>query len=157
MLNLVDYESFMRAALAQAQAARDAGEVPVGAILVNSENEIVSSGHNRREQLNDPLAHAEIQALMHLEKTDWRLEDLTMFVTLEPCVMCAAAIQQSRIAKLVFGAWDEKAGGSGSLYDITRDSRLGKPVEVITGVLEEDCKQILREFFSSARPTKPEK
>jgi len=151
MLNLVDYESIMRVALQEAADAAIAGEVPVGAVVVNGQNEIVSRGHNRRESTNDPLAHAEIEAIRNLDKSDWRMPDLTLFVTLEPCVMCASAIQQSRFAKVVFGAWDEKAGGSGSIYDILRDGRLGKTLEVQGGVLETECQKLLSDFFAHTR------
>ena len=144
----------MRLALAEAAIAADeSGDVPVGAVLVAPDGQIVALGRNEKELHHDPSSHAEIVAIRKaaLDRRDWRLEDLTLVVTLEPCVMCAGAIVAARIPRVVFGAWDERAGASGSLYDIIRDARLGKPAEVITGVLEAECSTQLREFFEAKR------
>ena len=144
----------MRAALAiQAAEAVHGDDVPVGAVLLDSAGQIVASGHNEKERHSDPTAHAEIVAIRAAAaaKGDWRLDDLTLVVTLEPCVMCAAAIVAARIPRVVFGAWDERVGAAGSLYDLLRDSRLGRPVEVITGVLEDECSLQLKEFFATKR------
>ena len=149
----MDYPTLMKLALAQAQSAAAAGEVPVGAVLVDEAGEVLASGFNGREQLSDPTSHAEIEAIRSAckERGDWRLEDCTLVVTLEPCVMCAGAIMAARIPRVVFGAWDERVGAVGSRYDVLRDQRLGKPVEVVTGVLERECSDLLRSFFESQR------
>ena len=141
----------MRLALEQAKLIRE--DVPVGAVLVDSSGEVVAVGHNRKEELADPASHAEIEAIRSAgEKLgDWRLENYTLIVTLEPCVMCAGAIVAARIPRVVFGAWDAKVGAAGSLYDILRDPRLGSPVEVVAGVLEQECSAILEDFFASRR------
>ena len=144
----------MRLAMAEAAIAADvSGDVPVGAVLVAPDGQIVALGRNEREVNHDPSAHAEIVAMRKAaaERADWRLEDLTLVVTLEPCVMCAGAIVAARIPRVVFGAWDERVGASGSLYDLLRDARLGKPVEVISGILEADCAAQLKEFFEARR------
>jgi tRNA(adenine34) deaminase len=144
----------MRAALVEAQIAMDvSGDVPVGAVLVDAAGEIVARGRNEKELLGDPTAHAEIVAIREATSLlgDWRLEGMTLVVTLEPCVMCAGAIQAARISRVVFGAWDEKVGASGSLYDIVRDQRLGSEIEVITEVLAEYSGSLLTEFFANRR------
>jgi tRNA(adenine34) deaminase len=144
----------MRAALVEAQIAMDvSGDVPVGAVLVDAAGEIVARGRNEKELLGDPTAHAEIVAIREPTSLlgDWRLEGMTLVVTLEPCVMCAGAIQAARISKVVFGAWDEKVGASGSLYDLVRDKRLGTEVEVIPDVLSIEASSLLTEFFSQKR------
>lgn len=148
----MDFQHLMHLALDQAKLARD--EVPVGAVLVSKSGEVLASAHNLRESKSDPTSHAEIEVIRMASARvgDWRLEDTTLFVTLEPCVMCAGAIVAARIPRVVFGAWDERVGAAGSIYDILRDSRLGKPVEVISQVLESDCKAVLKEFFASRRP-----
>ena len=147
----MDLERFMRLALAEAKRAAE--EVPVGAVLVNASGEVVASSHNQREQKSDPTSHAEIEVIRQAAATlqDWRLEGTTLFVTLEPCVMCAGAIVAARIPKVVFGAWDERVGAAGSIYDVLRDGRLGKPVEVVAGVLEAECSAVLKEFFAGRR------
>ena len=139
--------------LALDEAKRTGMDVPVGAVLVSPSDEVLVSGHNRKEQLSDPTSHAEIEAIRKAGEAlgDWRLEELTLFVTLEPCVMCAGAIVAARIPRVVFGAWDEKVGAAGSAYDILRDPRLGKPIEVHGGVLEEECSDLLEQFFASRR------
>lgn len=144
----------MREALALAHlAATASGDVPVGAVLVNPNGEVVATGKNERELSGDPTAHAEIVAIRAAAalEANWHLNDLTLVVTLEPCAMCAGAIQASRIGRVVFGAWDERVGASGSRYDLLRDSRLGSEVEVIAGVLEEECAQVMRQFFEERR------
>jgi len=143
----------MQAALSLAKVAADKGDVPVGAIVVNEAGEILGTGQNLREQSNDPTAHAEVIAIRQAaEKTgSWRLDDLTIVVTLEPCAMCAGAIAQSRIKRLIFGAWDEKAGAVGSVMDVIRDPRALTKVEVITGIMEKECSQVLSDFFNTKR------
>ena len=147
----MDFEALMRDALAE--AAKAGIEVPVGAILVNPAGEVVTAGHNLRESKNDPTSHAEIEVIREAAAKlgSWRLENLTLVVTLEPCVMCAGAIIAARIPRVVFGAWDERVGASGSVYDVLRDSRLGSPVEVIPGILGEECSAVLKDFFISKR------
>lgn len=147
----MDFEHFMHLSLEQAKLAGD--EVPVGAVLVDQAGQVVASGHNLREQKNDPTSHAEIEVIRVAAAAlgDWRLDNCTLFVTLEPCVMCAGAIVAARIPRVVFGAWDEKVGAAGSAYDILRDARLGNPVEVIPGVLEDQCSQVLKDFFEAKR------
>ena len=143
----------MQAALSLARVAADKGDVPVGAIVVNESSEILGTGQNLREQSNDPTAHAEVIAIRQAAEKigSWRLDDLTIIVTLEPCAMCAGAIAQSRIKRLVFGAWDEKAGAVGSVMDVIRDPRALTKVEVITGIMEEECSRVLRDFFNTKR------
>jgi tRNA(adenine34) deaminase len=149
----VDYKLIMQAALSLARVAADNGDVPVGAIVVNETGEILGTGQNLREQSNDPTAHAEVIAIRQAAEKigKWRLDDLTIVVTLEPCVMCAGAIAQSRIKRLVFGAWDEKAGAVGSVMDVIRDPRALTKIEVITGIMEEECSEVLRDFFNTKR------
>ena len=144
----------MRAAIEHAKIASVASkDVPVGAVILNASGDLISVGNNQRELLNDPTAHAEIVAIRHAATAlgNWRLDDCIIVVTLEPCAMCAGAIAQSRISKVVFGAWDEKAGASGSVWDLLRDPRALHKVEVTSGVLEEDCSAMLKEFFSEQR------
>ena len=143
----------MQAALSLAKVAADKGDVPVGAIVVNETGEILGTGQNLREQSNDPTAHAEIIAIRQAAEKigSWRLDDLTLVVTLEPCAMCAGAILQSRIKRLVFGAWDEKAGAVGSVMDVIRDPRALTKSEVISGIMEKECSEVLSDFFNSKR------
>jgi tRNA(adenine34) deaminase len=143
----------MQAALSLAKVAADKGDVPVGAIVVNEAGEIFGTGQNLREQNNDPTAHAEIVALRNASEKlgSWRLDDLTIVVTLEPCAMCAGAILQSRIKRLVFAAWDEKAGAVGSVMDVIRDPRALNKVEVISGIMEKECSEVLKDFFNTKR------
>lgn len=148
------WEPYMRAALTEAQIALDtSSDVPVGAVIVAPTGEIVARGRNQKELLGDPTAHAEILAIQEATRAlgDWRLNGYTLVVTLEPCVMCAGAIQAARFDRVVFGAWDEKVGASGSLYDLVRDSRLGAPIEVIPAVLGHESSAILKAFFSAKR------
>ena len=149
----MDYQLIMQAALTLAKVAADKGDVPVGAIVVNDSGQIVGTGQNLREQSNDPTDHAEIVAIRNAAQKigSWRLDDLTLVVTLEPCVMCAGAILQSRIKRLVFGAFDEKAGAVGSVVDVIRDPRALSKVEVVSRVLEDECAQVLKDFFNSKR------
>ena len=143
----------MNAALDLARQAMTTGDVPVGAVVINAAGEIVGKGNNLRESDNDPTAHAEIVAIREAAviAESWRLDGHTLIVTLEPCAMCAGAIAQSRIKKVIFGAWDEKAGAVGSVWDILRDPRSPHKVEVVSGVLEEECAGILKEFFQQQR------
>ena len=143
----------MQQAIAIAQEVKSSGDVPVGALIVNELGEIVSLGKNEREKDNDPTAHAEILAIRRAgEKLgSWRLDDLTLIVTLEPCVMCAGAILQSRLKRLVFGAFDQKAGAVGSSLDVIRDVRALSKVEVVSGVLEDECAKLLTDFFATKR------
>jgi tRNA(adenine34) deaminase len=143
----------MNAALELARQAMTTGDVPVGAIVINAAGEVVGTGNNLREFDNDPTAHAEIIAMREaaLLAENWRLDGHTLIVTLEPCAMCAGAIAQSRMKKVIFGAWDEKAGAVGSVWDILRDPRAPHKVEVVAGVLEEQCAGILKEFFQQQR------
>ena len=143
----------MQQAISFAKDAVAHNDVPVGALVVNEKGEILGTGHNLREESNDPTAHAEIVAMRNaaLKIGNWRMDDLTMIVTLEPCAMCAGAISQSRFKRLVFGAWDEKAGAVGSVWDVIRDQRNLNKVEVITGVLEKECSEILTNFFEGKR------
>ena len=147
----MDYNALMEQALAE--ASQSGSDVPVGALVVAASGEIIGRAHNNREVSHDPTGHAEILAIREAAEAieDWRLEGCTLVVTLEPCVMCAGAIVAARIPRVVFGAWDERVGASGSLYDLLRDARLGAPVEVIGGVKEEEAAKQLREFFASRR------
>ena len=147
-----DNES-MRAALAVAQEALRTGDVPVGAVILNSNGKVIAQGCNQKEDLNDPTAHAEIVAIRAAAQSleSWRLDGCTLVVTLEPCAMCAVAIAQSRISTLVFGAWDEKAGAVGSMWDLLRDPRSLFKVEVRAGVMAEESSLLLQEFFQNQR------
>ena len=140
----------MREALIVAKSALSMGDVPVGAIVVNKDGVIVGKGFNEREANNDPTAHAEVVAIRNAAARlqNSRLDGCTLIVTLEPCAMCAGAIAQSRISKLIFGAWDEKAGAVGSVWDVLRDPRSIFKVEVTSGVLEDECAGLLKDFFS---------
>lgn len=144
----------MREALALANlAASSSADVPVGAVLVDPDGTVVAVGKNERELSGDPTAHAEIVAIRAAAalNSNWHLNDLTLVVTLEPCSMCAGAIQASRIGRVVFGAWDERVGAAGSRYDLLRDARLGSAIEVISGVLEAECSEVLKQFFEERR------
>lgn len=143
----------MQQALLLAKQSSDNGDVPVGALIANEFGEILGRGRNLREERKDPTAHAEIVALREAgEKVgSWRLDDLTMVVTLEPCAMCAGAILQSRIKRLIFGAWNEKAGAVGSVWDVIRDNRSLHEVEVISKCLEVECVLLINNFFINQR------
>lgn len=151
----MNYESAMRAAIERARfGATASGDVPVGAVILNSKGEIIALANNTRELLRDPLGHAELVAISAAARAvgNWRLDGCTLVVTLEPCAMCAGAILQSRIPRLVFGAWDEKAGAVGSTWDLIRDPRALHKVEVVSDVLKDECAALLKEFFSEQRP-----
>jgi len=142
----------MRLALKEAGLAFQKGEVPVGA-LISKDGKVISSSHNLRETSKDPSAHAEILVIRDATKISdsWRLTGLTLYVTKEPCIMCSGALVNSRIARLVYGCRDEKAGGVDSLYKILSDKRLNHQVEVVSGVLDKECACILRNFFKERR------
>ena len=149
-----DFTNAMEAALSIAQAVWDkSNDVPIGAVVLNADGEIIGKGGNERELTGDPTAHAEIIALRTAAEKigSWRLDNCTLVVTLEPCAMCAGAILQSRIPRVVFGAWDEKAGAAGSLWDLLRDRRSLHQVEVISGVLENRSQELLKKFFEGVR------
>ncbi len=160
-------EDYMRLALDQAQEAANLGEVPIGAVVVyepfdratrraTAEPRVIAQACNRRETTNDPAGHAEFLAIEEAARTlgSWRLPDCTVYVTLEPCVMCAGLMQQARIARCVFGADDPKAGALGTLYTIHEDERLNHQFEVTSGILKEECARILQMFFAGKRGQK---
>ena len=151
----MDDRHWMRVALEQARRAAALGEVPVGAVVVRGD-ELLGAGHNRREVDGDPLAHAELLALRQaaMAVEGWRLVGCMMVVTLEPCAMCAGALVNSRVERLVYGAADPKAGFCGSLGDISRDPRLNHRLEVVSGVMAEECGELLRDFFRGLRVTR---
>jgi tRNA(adenine34) deaminase len=142
----------MGEALSEAQAAARLGDVPIGAVVVR-EGRVIARGRNRREVLRDPTAHAELSAVRQAAKIlgGWRLLGCTLYVTLEPCAMCAGALVQARLPRLVYGAPDPKAGGAGSVVDLLRDSRFNHAVEVVGGVREAECGALLRGFFAALR------
>ena len=146
----------MQQAIAIAHEVKSSGDVPVGALIVNEVGEILSLGKNEREKDNDPTAHAEIVAIRKASEKigSWRLDDFTLIVTLEPCVMCAGAILQSRIKRLVFGAFDQKAGAVGSMVDVIRDPRLLSKIEVISGIHKIECATLINDFFKVIRGNK---
>jgi tRNA(adenine34) deaminase len=149
----MNYQSLMDQAIELAKSAAIEKEVPVGSIIVDEDEKILGKGFNQREGSNNPISHAEINAINDAVKNlkNWRAEDLTIFVTLEPCVMCAGAILQARFKRLVFGAWDEKAGAVGSVWDLIRDPRSLHQVEVIAGIKEKECSELLQDFFKQFR------
>lgn len=163
----------MDAALAEARRAGEAGDVPIGAVVLDAAGRVIARAGNEREQTGDPTAHAEILALRRASGVlrresgesgesgvggasgvsgEWRLEDCTLVVTLEPCTMCAGALVNARVRRLVFGAFDPKAGAVSSLWDVVRDPRLNHRVEVVSGVAAEECGAVIREFFAGRRP-----
>lgn len=146
-------ERLIRAALVQARLAPAGGDVPVGAVLVDSGGTVLGAGHNAREATADPTAHAEIVALRAAAASlgNWNLAGTTLAVTVEPCTMCAGAIVAARVARLVFGCWEPKTGAAGSLWDVLRDRRLTHRVEVRGGVLADECAALLAEFFVARR------
>lgn len=144
----------MGIALEEARRAAEAGEIPVGAILLDADGAVIGRGRNAREAVPDPTAHAEVLAIREAARRrgDRMLDGCTLVVTLEPCVMCAGVILAARVPRVVFGAWDDKAGAVGSVYDLLRDGRLPHPVpEVVAGVRAEECAAVLREFFEARR------
>jgi tRNA(adenine34) deaminase len=152
---VMDDEKYMHEAINQALLAKDAGEVPIGAVIVYK-GEVIATGYNVRETSQSTLSHAELMAIERANREigSWRLEDCTLYVTLEPCPMCAGAIVQSRIARVVFGASDPKAGCAGTLMNLLDDERFNHQVEVTAGVLEGECGQLLTEFFRELRSRK---
>jgi len=148
------YDSAMRQALSLAAfAASTSADVPVGAVIIDENGNVIAQAANMREAQHDPTAHAEVLAIRWAAERlgTWRLDKATLVVTLEPCVMCAGAIVLARLSRVVFGAWDPKAGAAGSVFDILRDRRLNHRPEVITGIREEECGSILRDFFAERR------
>ncbi len=158
------HAEWMGLALAEARRALATEDVPIGAVVLGPDGELLGSGRNEREALGDPTAHAEVVAIREAAARlrelrlgagalgdGWRLEDCTLVVTLEPCAMCAGAIVLARIPRVVFGAWDEKAGAAGSVFDILRERRLNHWVEVYAGVREQECATLLRDFFAGHR------
>lgn len=147
------WDALMGMALHEATHALASDDVPVGALVVDEDGRLLGLGRNRREETGDPTAHAEILALRQAAATrgEWRLEGCTLVVTLEPCVMCAGALVAARVRRLVLGAWDPKAGATGSVWDMVRDQRAIHAVEVVGGVREHECGAVLREFFATHR------
>lgn len=144
------WRAAMRLALAEAGRAAEGGDVPVGAVVLSPDGTtVLATGHNEREATGDPTAHAEVLAVRRAaaELGEWRLTGCTLVVTLEPCTMCAGALVQSRVDRVVYGARDEKAGATGSLWDVVRDRRLNHRPEVVEGVLADDCARLLTDFF----------
>lgn len=151
-------EYFMRLALSEAEKAAACGETPVGAVLVVG-REVVAAGHNMREAWQDPVAHAELLVLREASARlgRWRLQDATLYVTLEPCLMCAGALVLARIARLVYGCRDPKAGALGSVYDVVRDGKLNHAYRITPGILEAECRYVLVRFFDDLRAKRPQK
>jgi tRNA(adenine34) deaminase len=156
------FEPAMRRAIAEAEAAAanltggpavSAGDVPVGAVVLDDCGEVLATGRNKREADADPTAHAEVLALRAAgrERASWRLDNCTLVVTLEPCTMCAGALLAGRVSRLVYGSADPRAGAAGSVWDVLSDPRLGHPVEVVGGVLADECAALLRDFFGRRR------
>jgi tRNA(adenine34) deaminase len=147
------YVDTMRLAIAEAEKAQQQGDVPVGAVVLDIDGAVLAVAHNDREGALDPTAHAEVLALRRAaaKRGEWRLEGCTLVVTLEPCTMCAGAAVLARVARVVYGAVDDKAGAAGSLWDVLRDRRLNHRPEVVSGVLADECAVQLREFFVRSR------
>ena len=147
------YDDAMRQALAEAKLSTDHGDVPIGAVVLDGDGEVVGVGHNRRVADADPMAHAEVLALRSAAQRlgAWRLDECTLVVTLEPCTMCAGAIVQARVGRLVFGCWNDEMGAVGTLWDVVRDRRLHHRPEVVSGVLADECGALLRHFFAEHR------
>ena len=153
------FQAWMGDALTEAKAALATDDVPIGAVVLDASGAVVGAGRNRREADGDPTAHAEVLALRAAAAAtgSWRLADCTLVVTLEPCAMCAGAIVLARIPRVVFGAWDTKAGAVGSVFEILREPRLNHWVEVHPGIREAECAALLRDFFAAHRePARPE-
>jgi tRNA(adenine34) deaminase len=148
---LASFEPAMRDAIAEARAA--GADVPIGAVVLDEDGVVIGRGRNRREATGDPTAHAEVVALRAAGQArgSWRLDGCSLVVTLEPCTMCAGAVLAARLARLVYGARDPRAGAAGSVWDVLHDPRLGQPVEVVVGVLADDCAALLRDFFDQRR------
>ncbi|MET9023528.1 nucleoside deaminase [Actinopolymorpha sp. NPDC004070] len=143
----------MRAALGEAALAPDTGDVPVGCVVLGPDGAVLGRGRNAREATGDPTAHAEVLAIREaaVRRGEWRLSGCTLVVTLEPCTMCAGALVQARVDQVVFGAYDDKAGAVGSLWDVVRDRRLNHRPQVVGGVLAQECGDVLRRFFAARR------
>ncbi len=143
----------MGLALGEARRALDTADVPIGAVVVGPDGQVIGTGRNEREAVGDPTAHAEVVAIRAAARAlgSWRLDGCTLVVTLEPCTMCAGAIVLARVPRVVFGAWDEKAGAAGSVFDVLRERRLNHWVEVFPGVREDECGALLRDFFAAQR------
>jgi tRNA(adenine34) deaminase len=150
-------QNYMKEAIKEAFRALDEDEVPIGAIIVHK-NRIIGKAHNQREKLHDPTAHAEMIALTQAASflDNWRLKDTTMYVTIEPCIMCAGALVNARVKRLVYGAQDPKAGGCGSIFNVINDKRLNHKIEVTSGVMEKDCRLLMKEFFKKKRIKQPD-
>ena len=150
---MTSYDAAMRAALVEARSAVASGDVPIGAVVLDPAGSVIGRGHNVRERDGDPTGHAELVALRAAAAAtgEWRLTGCTLVVTLEPCTMCAGAVVLSRLERLVFGAYDEKAGAVGSLWDVVRDRRLNHRPEVVAGVLADECRVPLDDFFAHQR------
>ena len=150
---MADFDPWMADALAEARACLGTGDVPVGAIVLDTDGQVIGRGRNERELRRDPTAHAEVLALRQAAEStgSWQLTGTTLVVTLEPCAMCAGAILAARVPVVVFGAWDEKAGAVGSVYDLLRDRRLPYTVEVFAGIRERESAELLKEFFALRR------
>jgi tRNA(adenine34) deaminase len=146
---------FMKEALKEAKKAFDEDEVPIGTVVVYK-NQIIGRGHNQTEQLNDPTAHAEMIAITAAANAvnSWRLNEVNIYTTVEPCIMCAGALVLARVKKIIFGAYDEKFGGCGSVFDIVREKKLNHQVEVINGVMEKEASSLLKSFFEKKRKKK---
>ncbi|MCK4486405.1 MAG: tRNA adenosine(34) deaminase TadA [Desulfobacterales bacterium] len=149
----MNHSHFMREALLEAQQAAREDEVPVGAVLVAQDGTVLAKAHNRTIALCDPTAHAEILALRaaSLALGNYRLLNTTLYVTIKPCIMCMGALLQARVARIVFGARDPKWGGAGSLYDLAADTRLNHTIEVLGGILESECRELIQDFFQAKR------
>jgi len=147
------HADFMRLAIGEGGLALAHGDVPIGALVVAPDGRIIGRDHNRREELHDPTAHAELLAIRAAAASvgDWRLDGTTLYVTVEPCPMCAGALVNARVARLVYGARDVKAGACGTLFNVVRDQRLNHQVEVIEGILEAECRELLQRFFRGLR------
>lgn len=147
------YKNLMRKAISEAVKAGAKGEIPVGAIIVTQNGDTIAKAHNRVIESNDPTAHAEILVIREAGKRlgNYRLNGMTMVSTIEPCIMCAGAMVHSRIKRCIFGASDPKWGGTGSLFQIANDNRLNHRIEIISGILEQECRELLREFFKNKR------
>ncbi|WP_330445708.1 tRNA adenosine(34) deaminase TadA [Kocuria rhizophila] len=149
----IQLEGWMDLALSEAALTAASGDVPIGAVVLDTDGRVIGTGRNRREECGDPTAHAEVLALREAaaHRGEWRLEGCTLVVTLEPCAMCAGAVVLARVPTVVLGAWDPKAGACGSVFDIVRDPRLNHWVEVTGGVREDECAALLRDFFRTHR------
>jgi tRNA(adenine34) deaminase len=150
---MTSYDAAMRAALDEARDALESGDVPIGAVVLDAEGTVIGRGHNARERDGDPTAHAEMVAIRAAAEVvgGWRLSGCTLVVTLEPCTMCAGAIVLARLERLVFASYDEKAGAVGSLWDVVRDRRLNHRPEVVSGLLADESRALLDDFFAHQR------